>query len=587
MIWLPRGLTRDSERFGTRGHVDIVAAFTAPGRLLLHTQTDERHPDALVCRQIRDSLGERFEIVELPAPAVLTDDEGFVDYSYINHLVVNGGVIACAFGDPRDADAAAILAEQYPGRTVVSVDARPLFARGGGTTASPSSSRRPVECRTAGSVRRGRPSPAWSPMTCARCSGESPRCATTCAITRVRPRLGDNRAVTDVLIAGAGPIGLTAAIELARRGVAVRIVDPLPEPAPYAKAVGVQPRTLEVFERMGIARQILDAAVPLRGQLIYVNGEPVDKLELALPADVPFGFIGIPQYATERVLRAELAGRGVRIERGVRLTGFEQDDDGVTAMLTTPGRCGRSNLFGADGAHSIGAQDARLSFDGAASPSRTCSRCRGRLVAAGRTPCGPCTAPMTPSTICCCAIPLPGRGGTGCRCWCRRSSTAPGAARFRRRPAARTAPHPGGVGPVVPGTDDGPEPALVLGVPDQPPHRQRLRRGRVFVAATPRTFTHPPGRRDEHRHPGRRQPGLEAGAGRHPARRWACWTAMSRAPSGRRGGGGPTVRGARGASAADSDDPDFSSAARPTDRRYPDSFIVAAGAGGRARTRAD
>jgi FAD binding domain-containing protein len=50
-----------------------------------------------------------------------------------------------------------------------------------------------------------------------------------------------------VLIAGAGPIGLTAAIELARRGVTVRIVDPLLEPPLYAKAVGVQPRTLEVF----------------------------------------------------------------------------------------------------------------------------------------------------------------------------------------------------------------------------------------------------------------------------------------------------------------------------------------------------
>lgn len=132
VVWLPVGLTRDSERFGTRGHVDIVAAFTAPGRLLLHTQTDARHPDALVCRKIRDVLGDRFDIVEMPAPTVLTDDEGFVDYSYINHLVVNGGVIACGFGDPRDADAAAILAEQYPGRAVVSVDARPLFARGGG-----------------------------------------------------------------------------------------------------------------------------------------------------------------------------------------------------------------------------------------------------------------------------------------------------------------------------------------------------------------------------------------------------------------------------------------------------------------------
>ena len=132
VVWLPRGLTRDSERFGTRGHVDIVAAFTAPGSLLLHTQTADQHPDTLVCKQLRELLADSFEIVEMPAPDVLTDDEGYVDYSYINHLVVNGAVIACSFGDRRDADAAAILAEQYPGRTIVSVDARPLFARGGG-----------------------------------------------------------------------------------------------------------------------------------------------------------------------------------------------------------------------------------------------------------------------------------------------------------------------------------------------------------------------------------------------------------------------------------------------------------------------
>jgi agmatine deiminase len=138
-VWLPRGLTRDFERFGTRGHVDIVAAITSPGRLLLHSQRDESHPDFSVCREIRaalertyDAAGRSWEIVDVPAPETLTDDEGFVDYSYINHLVVNDGVIACGFGDARDADAVAILAEQYPGRRVVTVDARPLFARGGG-----------------------------------------------------------------------------------------------------------------------------------------------------------------------------------------------------------------------------------------------------------------------------------------------------------------------------------------------------------------------------------------------------------------------------------------------------------------------
>ena len=68
-----------------------------------------------------------------PRPTTLRDDEGFVDWSYVNHLVVNDGVIACGFGEERaDAAAREILADAYPGRRVVTVDARPIFARGGG-----------------------------------------------------------------------------------------------------------------------------------------------------------------------------------------------------------------------------------------------------------------------------------------------------------------------------------------------------------------------------------------------------------------------------------------------------------------------
>jgi agmatine deiminase len=139
VIWLPRGLTRDSDTYGTRGHVDIVATIPSAGRVLLHDQRDPGHPDHAVTAQLRtvlatarDARGEPFEIVELPAPRVLTDSGGFVDFSYVNHVLVNGGVIGCAFDDPNDADAVAILREAYPGRHVVTVDARPLFERGGG-----------------------------------------------------------------------------------------------------------------------------------------------------------------------------------------------------------------------------------------------------------------------------------------------------------------------------------------------------------------------------------------------------------------------------------------------------------------------
>lgn len=139
-VWLPRGLTRDYDDFGTNGHVDIVATIASPGRLLLHEQQNPEHPDFLVSKQLRahleqqtDAAGRSFEIIGLPAPSTLRDDEGFVDWSYVNHLVTNDGVVACGFGDEQaDAAARAILADAYPGRTVVTVDARPLFDRGGG-----------------------------------------------------------------------------------------------------------------------------------------------------------------------------------------------------------------------------------------------------------------------------------------------------------------------------------------------------------------------------------------------------------------------------------------------------------------------
>ena len=120
---------------------------------------------------------------------------------------------------------------------------------------------------------------------------------------------------------------------------------------------------------MGVLRDILDAAVLMRGQLVYVNGERVSQLDLTLPDDVPFGFIAIPQYATERILRDELAMRGITVERGVRLAGFEQDADGVTATLA--GERGEQTvraayLVGADGAHSTVRKALGLTFEGGA-----------------------------------------------------------------------------------------------------------------------------------------------------------------------------------------------------------------------------
>ncbi|MFD5624501.1 FAD-dependent monooxygenase [Streptomyces yangpuensis] len=177
---------------------------------------------------------------------------------------------------------------------------------------------------------------------------------------------------TDVLVVGAGPIGLTAAAELRRRGVSCRIVDRLPARLPFAKAVGIQPRTLEIWDRMGMVRAVLDAAVPLRGQLTYVNGAERPRIDLVLPPEVPYRFAALPQYETERILDEHLGRWGTTVERGTELVSFSQDAHGVTSRLHTPSGAEEElrtrYLVGCDGAHSIVRKGLGLSFEGGAFP---------------------------------------------------------------------------------------------------------------------------------------------------------------------------------------------------------------------------
>ncbi|MEV6393171.1 agmatine deiminase family protein [Streptomyces sp. NPDC051907] len=139
-IWLPHGLSGDYGLYGTQGHVDIVAAFARPGTVVVHSQQDPAHPDYERSRTYveilsaeTDAKGRALEVVEIPAPTVLKDEDGdWVDYSYINHYLCNGGVVLCGFGDPNDETAAGIFRRLFPDRTVTLVDARAIFAGGGG-----------------------------------------------------------------------------------------------------------------------------------------------------------------------------------------------------------------------------------------------------------------------------------------------------------------------------------------------------------------------------------------------------------------------------------------------------------------------
>lgn len=138
-IWLPRGLTRDYDDFGTRGHVDIVATFVRPGLVAAHRQLDPTHPDYDVTEELvgllrasTDASGRTLEVVEIPAPQVLEVEGAWTDYSYINHYVGNGFVVVGTFDDPHDEDALATLARLYPGRRIEPTDGRAIFAHGGG-----------------------------------------------------------------------------------------------------------------------------------------------------------------------------------------------------------------------------------------------------------------------------------------------------------------------------------------------------------------------------------------------------------------------------------------------------------------------
>jgi len=131
--WFDRGLWRDYQPHGTRGHVDMIAAFAPDGSVLVHRQFDESHPDQSLWAGHCDMLETAgFKVRAMPAPRVVKDNSGWVDYSYVNHYIANDLVLVPAFNDRTDEHAVEILKDVYSDRNVLSYDSRVIFAMGGG-----------------------------------------------------------------------------------------------------------------------------------------------------------------------------------------------------------------------------------------------------------------------------------------------------------------------------------------------------------------------------------------------------------------------------------------------------------------------
>jgi 2-polyprenyl-6-methoxyphenol hydroxylase-like FAD-dependent oxidoreductase len=172
----------------------------------------------------------------------------------------------------------------------------------------------------------------------------------------------------DMLVVGAGPTGLVLAAELARHGASLRIIDAASAPSQQSRAIGIQARTLELLQMMGLADEFTQRGLHVHAVNLYSGAKPIARLAFdGLESAFPY-VLTLPQSETERILADHLERLGGRVERGIKLTGFAADADGVTATLEhADGEVETLRtrwLAGCDGAHSVVRNRLEQPFEG-------------------------------------------------------------------------------------------------------------------------------------------------------------------------------------------------------------------------------
>ncbi len=179
--------------------------------------------------------------------------------------------------------------------------------------------------------------------------------------------MADNATETDILIVGAGPVGLFLANECARRGLRWRLIEEHASQSEHSKALAIFPRTLEIFDMAGIAGPFLENANRVTSVVIATRERTLARMRFQ-PEDTPYAFVAmIPQNVTERLLVEELQRKGGGVEYETRFVAAVQEGDHVSATLDHKGELTRltaSFVVGCDGAHSQVRRSLNLPLEG-------------------------------------------------------------------------------------------------------------------------------------------------------------------------------------------------------------------------------
>ena len=170
----------------------------------------------------------------------------------------------------------------------------------------------------------------------------------------------------DVLVVGAGPAGLTAALHLVDREIGVRIIEKLAEPSPHSKAFGVNPRTLTLHESTGVTERMLARGFKMRAVNAWKRGKKLFQIQLStVNHKYPFMLVH-SQAESEALMREALKERGVTVEREVELTHLTMQPGGADITLSHAG--GKKEtlkppvVLGADGPSSTVRKSLDVSF---------------------------------------------------------------------------------------------------------------------------------------------------------------------------------------------------------------------------------